>query len=240
MGWKEALAALAETMEDHTGGVKAVVSPFWSNEDLGAVASLVDALGGGEVVYRSPRGGEEVAPAGYEGLARRKDLAPNVRGAELFGFKRVGDDSGQGGLDEVAGHTGVILVLGDALEDAPEGFGAQAKTVVYMGAYASQPLASAGFALPTTTFAEQEGTFTNHDGRVQGFWKALDAPGAARPAWLVLGALVGALEDHEGPRNAGQAFALLGKHVPAYEGITYEDVNHAGAVIDETVPMAGD
>ena len=240
MGWKEALAALAETMEDHTGGVKAVVSPFWSNEDLGAVASLVDALGGGEVVYRSPRGGEEVALAGYEGLARRKDLAPNVRGAELFGFKRVGDDSGQGGLDEVAGHTGVILVLGDALEDAPEGFGAQAKTVVYMGAYASQPLASAGFALPTTTFAEQEGTFTNHDGRVQGFWKALDAPGAARPAWLVLGALVGALEDHEGPRNAGQAFALLGKHVPAYEGITYEDVNHAGAVIDETVPMAGD
>ncbi len=240
MGWKEALAALALGLEDAEGGVKAVVSPFWSNEDLGAVSSLVDSLGGGDVVYRSPRTDEEVALPGYGGLARRKDLAPNVRGAELLGFKRVGDDAGQGGLEDIAGHTGVIVVLGDPLEDAPEGFGAEAKMVVYVGAYTADTLASAGFALPATIFAEQEGTFTNHDGRVQRFWPALDAPGAARPAWLVLGALVGAIGDQEGPRSAGQAFELLGQSVPAYGGITYEDMNHTGAVINGSVPVAGD
>ena len=240
MGWKQALAALAEHLEGANGDVKAVVSPFWSNEDLGAVASLVDALGGGDVVYRSPRAAAEVKLAGYEGLARRRDLAPNVRGAELLGFERVGDDTGQGGLDPIAGHDGIILVLGDALTDVPEGFGAEAKTVVYMGAYTSGPLASAEFALPTTTFAEHEGTFTNHDGRVQRFWQALDAPGAARPAWLVLGALIAALEGPEGPRNAAQAFQLLGQRVPAYEGITYEDVSGAGAVINDTAHVAGD
>ena len=239
MGWKEALATLANDLEGGRGGVKAVVSPFWSNEDLGAVASLVDALGGGDVVYRSARG-EKVELPGYEGLARREDLAPNVRGAELLGFRRVGDDSGEGGLDEVAGHSGVILVLGDSLEDVPEAFGLAAKTVLYLGAYTSQSLATVAFSLPTTTFAEQEGTFTNHAGRVQRFWRALDAPGAARPAWLVLGALVGALEGGEGPRSADQAFQLLGQRMSAYEGITYEDLSESGAVINDVVPVAGD
>ena len=240
MGWKEALAALKDRLEGGNGGVKAVVSPFWSNEDLGAVARLVDSLGGGEVVYRSPRSDEEVALAGYQGLARRKDLAPNVRGAELLGFTRVGDDSGQGGLNDIPGHGGVILVLGDALEDAPQGFGAEAEAVVYLGAYTSHPLAAADFALPTTTFAEQEGTFTNHAGRVQRFWPALDGPGTARPAWLVLGALVGALEGHDGPRRADQAFQLLSAQVPAYEGIDYEDVSVQGAQTNATVSLAGD
>ena len=240
MGWKEALAALASGVEDVSGGVKAVVSPFWSNEDLGAVSNLVSALGGGDVVYRSPRVDREVPMAGYEGLARRKDLVPNVRGAELLGFERVGDDAGRGGLDDVARHTGVILVLGDALEDSPEGFGAGAETVVYLGSYTSPTLTSAGFALPITTFAEQEGTFTSCDGRVQRFWPALDGPGAARPAWLVLGSLVGAIEGSEGPRNAAQAFELLAERVPSFEGITYDDVNRSGAVINDTVPVAGD
>ena len=239
MGWKEALGALVDLLEGTNGGVKAVVSASWSNEDLGAVATFVDALGGGDVVYRSPRG-ESIPLPGFEGLSRREDLAPNTRGAELLGFERVGDDSGTGGLGDVAGHEGVILVLGDPLEDGPEGFGAAAKAVVYLGAYSSAALASASCSLPVTTFAEQEGTFTNYNGRVQRFWPALDAPGASRPAWLVLGALVGALTGAEGPRSAEQAFHLLGQRVAAYGGITYEDVNHSGAVINETVPMAGD
>ena len=239
MGWKEALGALVDLLEGTQGGVKAIVSASWSNEDMGAVANLVDALGGGDVVYRSPRG--ESAPlAGFEGLSRREDLSPNTRGAELLGFDRVGDDAGTGGLGDIAGHDGVILVLGDPLEDGPEDFGAAAKTVVYLGAYTSAILASASCSLPVTTFAEQEGTFTNYSGRVQRFWPALDTPGTSRPAWLVLGALVGALNGVDGPRSADQAFQLLGQRVAAYQGITYEDVNHSGAVINETVPMAGD
>ena len=244
MGWKETLAALQGRLTSRSGAVRAVVSPYWSNEDLGAVALLLEALGGGETVYRSARADKEVPLTGYDGLARRKDLAPNVRGAELLGFTRVGDDTGAGGLDDVASHTGVILVLGDPLEDAPAGFGADAEAVVYLGAYASRSLSEADFVLPTTTFAEQEGTFTNHGGRVQRFWPALDGPGAARPAWLVLGALVAALEGHDGPHKADQAFKLLAERVPAYEGITFEKLSFDGVRISDGVPdgasMAGD
>ncbi len=239
MGWKQALSALQERLAGRRGGVRAVVSPLWSNEDLAAVADLVDALGGGEVAYRSPRSDREVPLAGYEGLGRRADLAANVRGAELLVLTRVGNDAGQGGLDEIADHTGVIVVLGDSLDDAPEDFGAQSEAVVYLGAYESRALASADFALPTTTFAEQEGTFTNHADRVQRFWPALEGPGAARPAWLVLGALVAALEGHEAPRTAEQAFRRLVERVPSYEGIAYEDLGISSATSNPTVP-AGD
>jgi len=239
MGWNEALEAVVDRLEGTDGGVKAVVSPSWSNEDLGGVANFVAALGGGDVFYRSAKGEEAPLP-GFEGLARREDLAPNTRGAELLGFERVGDAAGSGGLERLADHKGVILVLGDSLPDAPEDFGAAAKAVIYLGAHTSAALGSASFSLPVTTFAEQEGTFTNHDGRVQRFWPALDAPGASRPAWLILGATVAALKGGDGPRSADQAFQLLGQRVAAYEGITYEDVNHSGAVINETVTVTGD
>ena len=241
MGWKAALTALAERLKEMDAGpVKALVSPFWSNEDLGAVVRLVDALGGGEVLYRSPREEEEAALAGVAGLARRRDLAPNVRGAELLGCTRVGDDEGRGGLDALAEHDGAILVLGDALGEESEEFAPGAELVIYVGAYMSAALGVADFQLPITTFAEQEGTFTNHAGRVQRFWPALAGPGTARPTWLVLGALLGALEDEEGPSRAGQAFHLVTGMVKAYKGLTYDAIGYQGVPAEAPVPVAGD
>ena len=241
MGWTAALEALKERIDTlGKSSVKAVVSPFWSNEDLGAVSRLVKTLGGGSVVFRSPRAEEEIALLGYEGLARRKALAPNVLGAELLGCTRVGDDAGQGGLEDLVDHDGVVLVLGDALDDQPEGFASNAALVVYLGAYTSSALASADFQFPITTFAEQEGTFTNHAGRVQRFSPALSGPGTARPVWLVLGALLGALQDEEGPSRAEQAFGLVAKAVKSYQGLDYETIGAQGAPSGARVPVPGD
>ena len=241
MGWTAALEALKARIDTLAeSSVKAIVSPFWSNEDLGAVSRLVEALGGGSIVFRSPRAAEEVALRGYEGLARRKGLAPNEQGAELLGCVRVGDDAGHGGLDDLADHDGVVLVLGDALDDQAEAFAPTAALILYLGAYTSSALASADFQLPVTMFAEQEGTFTNHAGRVQRFWPALSGPGAARPAWLVLGALLGALRDEEGPSSAGQAFGLVASAVESYRGLDYDRIGAQGRPSGARVPVAGD
>ena len=241
MGWTAALEELKARVDAlGESSVKAVVSPFWSNEDVGAVSRLVQALGGGAVVFRSPRADQEIPLPGYEGLARRTGLAPNEQGAELLGCARVGDDAGKGGLDDLADHDGVVLVLGDALDDQPEGFAPNAALVLYLGSYTSSALASADFQLPVTTFAEQEGTFTNHAGRVQRFWPALTGPGAARPAWLVLGALLGALQDVEGPNSAEGAFDLVASAVESYRGLDYETIGAQGAPSGSQVPVAGD
>ena len=238
MNWTTALEALKVRIGAlRNKSVKAVVSPFWSNEDLGAVSRLVETLGGGSIVFRSARAEEEVVLQGYEGLARRKALAPNGQGAELLGCTRVGDDLGQGGLEDLMDHEGVVLVLGDALDDQPEDFAPNAGLVLYLGAYTSSALASVDFQLPVTTFAEQEGTFTNHAGRVQRFWPALSGPGAARPAWLVLGALVGALQGEDGPNTAEKAFDLVAQAIKSYKGLDYETIGAHGGPSGAPVPV---
>ena len=240
-GWTAALESLKARIDTlGESAVMAVVSPFWSNEDLGAVSRLVETLGGGTVVFRSPRTDEEIVLQGYEGLARRKSLAPNERGAELLGCARVGDDAGQGGLEDLADHEGVVLVLGDALDDQLEALAPNAALVTYLGAYTSSALAAADFQLPVTTFAEQEGTFTSHAGRVQRFSPALSGPGIARPAWLVLGALLGSLRDEEGPTRAEQAFGLVASAVGSYEGMDYETIGSQGEASGAPAPVPGD
>jgi NADH-quinone oxidoreductase subunit G len=240
VGWKDALAHLltrAEGLADKS--VRAVASARASNEDLAALGELVGALGGGETVFRSARAEEEIVLKGFPTLARRKDLAPNVHGAELLGMKRVGADDASGGLDSVASHGGIVLVLGDALADQPEGFGGTAGLYVYLGTHDSPAAARAHVVLPITTHAEQEGTFTNHERRVQRFWPALQAPGMARPAWLILGALDAELTGETAAQTAADAFADLSDAVPAFGGLTYADLGTRGATAQAAAGAKG-
>ncbi|NJD19678.1 MAG: 2Fe-2S iron-sulfur cluster binding domain-containing protein [Gemmatimonadetes bacterium] len=240
-GWKDALVKLLELAGAAAGkGVKAVASPFASNEDLAAFTALVRELGGGPILYRSARADAEIPLKGYPGLARRKDLSPNATGAELLGLNRVGGDDGRGGLEDVAGHDGILLVLGDSLHDQPAGFGGNAALYAYFGARGGAATGAAHVVLPITTFAEQEGTFTNFQGWVQRFWPALTGPGAARPAWFALGALVAQVTGTDVIRSAGEAFARMAQQVPAFAGMTYDDLGKRGAVVNEPVPLSGD
>ena len=222
-GWREALADLLQRLD--AGPVRVVVSPRLSNEGLGTVRALVDQLGGGEIVYRSERAADEIPLKGFPKLVRRRDLVPNVNGAALLDMERTGGEDGDGGLEAFAAHTGVLFVVGDDLSDQPASFGEGALLYVYLGTHPSEAAAHAHFVLPLTTFAEQEGSFTNHENRVQRFWPALEPPGVARPTWLVLGALLAERTGSRPPTSAAAAFEAI----PAFGGLTYEQIGTRGA-----------
>jgi NADH dehydrogenase/NADH:ubiquinone oxidoreductase subunit G len=96
-----------------------------------------------------------------------------------------------------------VIVLGDPLGDLPADFAADADLVVYLGTVASPALAHADFLLPLTSFAEQEGTFTNFEGRVQRFWPALN-PAPHGPAGVAgPGRRPGRAGGRGGPRHRG-------------------------------------
>ena len=242
VAWKDALATLVDRIRSLDGAsVKAVASPHASNEDLAALKAFLDQLGGGEMVYRGRRAQDELVLKSFPGLARRRDLTPNATGASLLGGERVGDDDAAGGLEAVAGHDGVVVILGDELLDQDESFGRNAALYVYLGQRSAPAASAADFVLPITTFAEQEGTFTNLEGRVQRFWAGLTPPGMARPAWLLLGALAAELGDGAGPaRTAADAFRAYVTRVAAFEGLTYDDIGSRGAVVNDTVSLTGD
>lgn len=240
-GWKESLSSLLTHLHDTPGqSVKAVVSPFSSNEDLGALKALVDHLGGRSVVYRCPEADEEVILKGFPQLARRRDLAPNATGADRTGIRRLGPDDADRELDLISKHRGIILVLGDALADQGEEFGRDAALYVYLGTHHVSAALRAAFVLPITTFAESEGTFTNIENRVQRFWPALDPPGVARPAWMILGALLAELTGSKAPRSAADSFAWLASRCEAFAGRTYQDIGAGGAPLNEPVSGQAD
>jgi NADH-quinone oxidoreductase subunit G len=239
VGWSAALQPLVEKLEEGAGPVRAVASPFASNEDLAALRRLVDAAGGGEIVFRMPRAEEEIPLPGFPKLTRRRDLAPNGRGAEILGMRRVGDGQGKGGLEAEADWEGMLIVLGDELADQDADFGSRASVYVYLGAHPSPAASAAHLILPLVTFAEQEGTFTNFEGRIQRFWPGLQPPGAARPAWLVLGAVVAQAKGVAAPTSAGEAFSRAAEAIPEFQGLSYETLGTRGALINEPVALPG-
>ncbi len=223
--WSKALTALADALQEKPGRAKAVVSAGASNESLYVLRKLMDRLGnqGGQFRVES---GSEHSLRGFPKLALRKDRAPNVHGAELLGFKRSGDP-----LAAVGGHKGTLFVLEEALDGAAEGFGKDAALFVYIGSMMNPAARNADIVIPSPTFAEMEGTFTNFEGRVQRFAQALRVPGMARPLWMTGSAVLARLGDGEAFRTAGAAFAALAQEITEYAGLSYESIGLHGQSI---------
>lgn len=241
--WDEALGLLLARLRAADGAdVKVVGSAGSSCEALAALAAVAEAAGSVSArAFRSRRAATEDVLPGFPLLARRRDLSPNAGGAQALSFSRVGGDDGTGGLEDVAAHDGVVLVMDDDLADQDETFAAAASLFVYLGTREPpKAAANADFVLPLATFAEQEGAFVNVQGRVQRFWPGLRTPGESRPAWLVLGALLAALEGGDAaPDSCAQAFAeIVAARHEAFAGLSYGRLGTQGAMLASAASSA--
>ncbi|MBL8133302.1 MAG: formate dehydrogenase subunit alpha [Anaerolineae bacterium] len=92
--------------------------------------------------------------------------------------------------------------------------------------------------LPSTSFAEKDGTFTNSDRRVQRVREALPPVGEARPDWQIVGDLAkrmtallglepGAGFDYAAPQDIWEEMRAV---TPDFYGITYERLEREGGV----------
>jgi NADH-quinone oxidoreductase subunit G len=230
--WKDAAITLVERLKAASStGVVLIGSPYLSNEDNGLLLQVAGALGDTEAIYRSRRADNEVVCPGFPKLARRRDLAANVRGLDVLGFRRAGSDDASGGLPDIAGR--ILIVAGDALDDAPEGYGSDATLFIALAHHRAPAFAAAHLVLPISTFAECDGTFTNFEGRVQRFWPALDSPAGARPAWQIAAVLLAGLGVGQAPADAGRAFLTLTSLSDAFDGLSYETIGTRGAMLNE-------
>ncbi|HUX34594.1 MAG TPA: 2Fe-2S iron-sulfur cluster-binding protein [Gemmatimonadaceae bacterium] len=220
--WEAAIAAAASLLEGKRAHVLA--SPGLPNEALYLLSRLVGKTGGAGA-FRV-RQGEEAPLPGVPDLARRTDLAPNGRGAELLGMTRAGAP--------LAGmKAGDVLIVADeelAGMDAPDV--AKAGAIIVIGttlpAWARH---AASVVLPITNVVEEEGTFTNLRGRVQRFRQAKSGPGFARPSWLVLADLLAALGESATYMMANDVFDALAASHPEFAGMSYDALGLKGALV---------
>jgi NADH-quinone oxidoreductase subunit G len=212
--WEVALTAAAKALEGKR--VHAVVSPSLSNEALFLLSRILGRREG-TGAFRVERGSEAPLP-GVQDLALRADRAANVNGAELLGFRR--SDSPLAGL-----RGGDALLFVDADPSVLDmGDLERAASVVVIGTVLPEVLRTADAVLPIANVVEEEGTFTNVQGRVQRFLQARAAPGMARPSWWVLGDLLVKMGDEASYPLASDVFAALAGARSEFGGMSYDSL----------------
>lgn len=221
VAWAEAIGWVASRLRAVQGG-QALASPTEACESLFLFRDLMDRLGMSGGAFRVSAG-EEAVLEGFPTLRLRAERAPNAAGARLFGF--TAGDLPQPGSE-------ALLVLGDGLTEAAPTWGAEADPFIYIGSHLPAAARNAVAVLPITTFAEMEGTFLNSEGRLQRFHQALQPPGVARPAWMILSALLAALDAGDGVLDAPAAFRRMASGTSVLEGVTWSDLGLRGRIVD--------
>ncbi len=234
LSWEEAAVEIATALR--AAGPEAtgvLLSPRMTNEDLWLAQRLFrDTLGVGHVDFRVP----PREPGSEDDLLRCADKTPNTRGAELIGCGRAGAPDGRHVLDAArSGRLRLLWVFHHDLLDSgwPAAEVEEALTrvegVVFQGPNANGTSARAHVVLPSAAYVEREGTWTNVDGRVQRFWRAVLPRGEARPDWEILGAVARALGHDWRPLRAEPLFRDLAAVVPAFAGMSYRTLSDHGA-----------
>jgi predicted molibdopterin-dependent oxidoreductase YjgC len=86
----------------------------------------------------------------------------------------------------------------------------------------------ADVVLPSASFAEKDGTFTNTERRVQRIRKIVDAPGEAKPDWEIITGLSSRMGYPMNYSSAKEIFEEMAKVTPSYAGISYERIEKEG------------
>ena len=263
-GWaREALAESAEELREagqwyvQAERVSLLVAPEIvignSAEALGTAIGLLGRASGhlgrpGSVLLPLPvrwnlRGACEmgIAPDMLPGGRLLDDTAALGRLAEAWGREpaaAAGRDAA-GMIDPVAG---LVVVADDPPSVLRDGRAARERVagldcLVVLDAFMTATAAAAHVVLPVASHAENEGTCTSADGRVQRVRACTSPPGSARPGWQVLAELSARLGL---PSDFGSAAAVLDeirRVVAGYEGLDERALDESwGAVI----PPQGD
>jgi NADH-quinone oxidoreductase subunit G len=98
--------------------------------------------------------------------------------------------------------------------------------------FESETTAHADVVLPASSYAEQDGTFTNNDGLVQRVRQSIPPVHQSKPDWVIVAQLAKELGlDFGFELSPSAVFRQIGENVPAYSGMRYPLLK------DETNPI---
>jgi NADH-quinone oxidoreductase subunit G len=231
--WSAALAGVGDRLSSLSraqgrGTIGIIVSARASNEELFLLRELASRLA-------ATMGGISWSPpdADHDDLLIKADKNPNTQGLALQ------DVPLDGTVDQLlaAATAGTLQALVlcrtdlTAWRDAGTVRAAleQVPYVVVLDTDQHETAEYGSVVLPIGTHAEGDGTFTNHAGRVQRFWRAVALPGEAREGWAVLGDLLGRLTGEPAPASAETVFAALAAEGRAFRDLSYQRLGDQGS-----------
>jgi predicted molibdopterin-dependent oxidoreductase YjgC len=102
---------------------------------------------------------------------------------------------------------------------------------VVLAAHEADWQVTASVVLPVAAWSEEEGTYTNFEGRVQLAGKAIEPGGDALPVWEVFAMLLHASGAASPWMSAADVFATMTQDVPAYREISLDQARLPGIVV---------
>lgn len=221
--WSQAIARCAEIVKGVSGKAVALVSPRASCESLYLVRQLLQDF---ELVSACPVEvveGEQPLP-GVPNLALRSERAPNVEGAARLGHGAEYDKALEAVKDAA-----LVFVLDDGYSQFGDDELSGSQNLIYLGTSLPDAARNSSVVFPMSNAAEEDGTYVNRDGRVQRYMQAKTAPGMARPAWWITGALLSEIRGTDAPATAGEVFDRMAASESAFAGLSYETLGTQGA-----------
>ncbi len=224
-----ALSVVAEKLRQAGGASALVASPQATNEDLFVFRMLAEHAKA-RLDFRVGRP-EDKLHVREDNVLLRADRNPNTQGCLDLGLGKDGIDALI--ADCASGAVKVLLLQGPELLRLPAAATAIRKVpfVAVMATHESPELAAAHVVLPVAMWAEVEGTFTNHQRRVQRLRRGVAPPGDAQPRWELTVSLLRLLEAPLAAASAREVFALLAKAVPDYASLDYRALGAIGHVL---------
>lgn len=160
----------------------------------------------------------------------------NSTGAHLLGVSAEGQGTGTWATIQglSSGSIKSLWLTECDLATMPGGQSAleNAEFVVYQGTCENETMAFASVVLPMAAPAEQDGTWTNCEGRVQRMVRAIAAPGESKPAWRIFAELILRLEATSPYFNPGEVMAEIAKTVPVFAGVALDTLPEEGILLN--------
>lgn len=190
-------------------------------------AGVIGVAGEGNFVGSHDMG---VHPALLPGYASVAD--PEARGVfEAHWHVKLGDRTGlsyEGIAQEIK--QGQIKALWLAGEVPPLPELANLEFLLVQDIVETEAMQYAHVVLPAATFAEQDGTLTNLEGRVQRLHQAIPPFKLAQPGWVIVSNVAQRMGARWFYPSAAAVMAEIAAVVPAYAGANYDRLHLAGHV----------
>ncbi|HKV53982.1 MAG TPA: molybdopterin-dependent oxidoreductase [Candidatus Binataceae bacterium] len=235
-GWEagiEHAAAELDGFRKRHGGkaLGALVSPHLTNEENYRFGELMRALGAGRFAMAVRRGKSD-------DFLIKPEKAANVRGVRELGLVSGTDD----GLDALlsaceSGEVKGLYVCGDDLLESVDASRLtpildRLELLVVQNLKPARLFAKATAIFPSTTFAEKDGTFTNHAGRVQRIRKAIETPGEWIADGEIFTRILNRLEARQERFELPLIWESMARNGTAFASLKFDQIDPYGAPLE--------
>ena len=246
VSWEDAVRSIDSRLKglrevNGAASILGFASPSATNEALFLFKKYLEGLGTQQFDFRLDCEDKKLADE-EDQILRHFDKHPNSMGAIKLGLMgdRVAGIEGAISAARAGRLKAGVVIYFKPLVERPGDSEAEGRVLdlldeleysVLLTSHKADWQESASVVLPVAAWSEEEGTYTNFEGRVQLADKAIDAGGDALPVWEVFAMLVHASGAESPWMSAGDVFATLTESVPAFNGLSLDQTRLPGVVL---------